>query len=481
MLLLPDRNGRALFLTTTLHKLPRRLLRRRTWGTEVSLPTNVKGNSKTSAAVPNRIVTAGEIFSDGTMIELVTGSPQLGKPQLLLWNGHKAKIGPQVAHNGQIYEAAEMQASLYRAMRLPARCGTYHSAQRLFDDIGGLFDRYAGLSLTTCGLLAGFSISTWLRTHLANVLHLAMCGWDEELGVDVLRLLHCVCRHPLLIGEMTPAWFRKMPIEIAPTLLLNQQIMRPVLQNLVRASCYRGLRLPGSAGDVVDLYGAKAIFCGDDSVGEAFAGNEIRVRVAHSHSKTASLDEKTVQSIADEFQPRLLAYRLKTLGKTNEVAVDVSRLSPGMQPRAHILASCFPTDAKLAGDAVQLLSPQDEEVRNESALRVDYAIIEVLLGMIHERKLRALQVEELAQYVNSLLQSRGERWAYGHEAIGRLLADMTIERHRNGSGQRVILDRGNSGRVHHHARACGLLSADKVNADCPDCGDVTPPGPNGMM
>ena len=443
--------------------------------------TNVKGNGKTSAAVPDRVVTAGEIFSDGTMIELVTGSPQLGKPQLLLWNGHKAKIGSQVAHNGQIYEAAEMQASLYRAMRLPARCGTYRSAQRLFDDIGGLFDRHAGLSLTTCGLLAGFSISTWLRDHLASALHLAMCGWDEELGVDVLRLLHCVCRHPLLIGEMTPAWFRKMPIQVAPTLLLNQQNMDPVLQNLLRASCYRGVHLPGSAGDVVDLYGAKAIFCGDDSGREVFAGNAIKVLVAQSHPKTAPLDEKSVQSIADNFQPRLLAYRLKTLRKTTEVAVDVSHLYPSMQPRARILASCFPTDEKLAGEAVQLLSPQDEEVRRESALRVDYAIIEVLLGVIHEGKLRAIRVEELAQYVSSLLHSRGERWTYEPEAIGRLLASMTIERHRNSSGQRVVFDRLTSGCVHRHARACGLLSDVNFNSDCPDCGDAATAGPNAIM
>lgn len=445
------------------------------------MPTNVKGNGKTSAAVPNRIVTAGEIFADGTVIELVTGSSQLSKPQLLFWDGRKAKIGPQVEHEGQIYEAAEMQASLYRAVRLPARRGTYHPARRLFDEIGGLFDRHAGLSPANCGLLAGFSISTWLRGHLANVLNLAMCGLDEELGVDVLRLLHCVCRHPLLIGEITSAWFRKMPMQVAPTLLLNQQIMRPALQNLVRASSHRGLHLPGSAGDVVDLYGAKAIFCGDDSVEEAFAENAITVHVAPSHSKTAPLDEKTVQSIADEFQPRLLAYRLKALGTTNEVAVDVSHLSPSMQSRARILASCFPTDAKLAGDAVQLLSPQDEEVRRESALRVDYAILKVLLGTIHEGKLHAVGVEELAQLVNSLLQSHGELWAYGHETIGRLLASMTIERHRNGSGQRVLLDRRTSGCVHRQARVRGLLSEVDLKSDCPDCGDVATASPNGTV
>jgi hypothetical protein len=148
--------------------------------------------------------------------------------------------------------------------------------------------------------------------------------------------------------------------------------------------------------------------------------------------------------------------------------IDVSQFDPAMQPCAHLFAQCFGEDAKLAREATQLLVPQDQETRRRSVLRVDYAIVETLLGLLHEDKERAMQVDELTQLVNSLLQSRGERLAYSHEAIGRLLADMGVKRERNGSGQRVILDRATSERVHQTAHNFGL--AEKyARPSCPDC------------
>ena len=37
---------------------------------------------------------AGEIFADGAMIELVSGAPGLNKPDVLLWNGKRRRLEP---------------------------------------------------------------------------------------------------------------------------------------------------------------------------------------------------------------------------------------------------------------------------------------------------------------------------------------------------------------------------------------------------
>ena len=46
------------------------------------MPNSVKSNSRT--VIDKRIITAGEIFPDGTVIELVAGSPGREQPMLML-------------------------------------------------------------------------------------------------------------------------------------------------------------------------------------------------------------------------------------------------------------------------------------------------------------------------------------------------------------------------------------------------------------
>lgn len=211
----------------------------------------VKGGSNAT----KRIITAGEIFADGTMIELVSGSSGLDKPDFLRWNGKKATVGTHIKHGGRTYEVPELDPSLYRATRFPSRCDDYDSARDLFAAIVDLFKHHLDLPERESSLLACFSISTWLADRLPTAPNLAISGPDQELGIDVLRLLSCVCRHPLMLAEVSPVGFRSLRPQLSFTLLLDQQELKPNMQRLFRASSYRGLHVPGNRGSVVDLYG----------------------------------------------------------------------------------------------------------------------------------------------------------------------------------------------------------------------------------
>ena len=74
---------------------------------------------------------AGEIFPDGALIELVSASSGLNKPDLLLWDGSQTTIGPRLEHSGCLYEAPELCPSLYLATRLPSHCTDYGSVHSL--------------------------------------------------------------------------------------------------------------------------------------------------------------------------------------------------------------------------------------------------------------------------------------------------------------------------------------------------------------
>jgi hypothetical protein len=224
----------------------------------------------------------------------------------------------------------------------------------------------------------------------------------------------------------------------------------------------------------VDLYGPKAIFCGNDAAVDALSDGAIHISAAPSSSQSSGLDERLQNEIANDFQPRLLMFRLKSFGKVPASPVDVSNFTFATRQLARALATCFPEDPELARDAVQLLQPQDEDVRGQRFCDVNCAIVEILWGVIHDRKQREVRVDELAKDVSALLRSRGEIREFSAEEIGWKLRNMNIPRHSSSSGRQVLLNRDAGQAVHRLAQAYGLPCTQRVEAGCPDCNQAKP-------
>jgi len=435
---------------------------------------NAPPSTRTRSAQGTRFINAGEILPDGSIIEPVAGSSAAGKPNLLLWTRSKATVGPRIEHGGCVYEAAELPPSLYRATRFPARCDDYRSARDLFNSISDLFTHHFDLPERESNLLACFPISTWLADSLPNALTLAISGPDPELAMNLMRLLDCLCRHPLMLAEVTLGGLRSLPMQWGLTLLVIQQGLKSNLRQLLRTSSYRGLHLPGKGGSVVDPYGPKAIFCGNDAALDTLGGAVIHISAAPSQSQSSTLNERVQSEIANHFQPRLLRYRLENLGKLRESPVDVSTFTFPTRQLARTLAGCFAEDLELARDAVELLRPQDEELRGQRSCDVNCAIVEILWGMIHDGKHREIRVDALAKDVNALLRSRGETLTFRPEDIGWRLRSLNIPRHSSSSGRQVLLGRDSARSVHRLAHAYGLPCTQRGEADCPDCNQAKP-------
>ena len=98
---------------------------------ELALNTRAKPKAKSeSNPTVLGIISTDEVFEDGAMIELVAGSSENNKPDLMLWNGSKATVGPRVEHRGRIYEASELTPTLYRATRFPSPTSGLASASK---------------------------------------------------------------------------------------------------------------------------------------------------------------------------------------------------------------------------------------------------------------------------------------------------------------------------------------------------------------
>jgi hypothetical protein len=69
--------------------------------------------SAAASPTKNHIISAGEVFGDGAIIEPVASSSSQNKPDLVRWDGRKATVGSGVEHGGLIYEAPELPPMLY--------------------------------------------------------------------------------------------------------------------------------------------------------------------------------------------------------------------------------------------------------------------------------------------------------------------------------------------------------------------------------
>ena len=402
------------------------------------------------------------------MLELVSGSSGISQPHLLLWNGDKAISAPQIEDGDCTYAGPELPSSLYHAIRLPARWRSYGSVRKLFTSLADLFKNSLDFPDRESRLLASFCLGSWVADRLSIAPSLAILAPDQGRGIELLRLLHCVCRRALMLAEITRGGLRSLPSNLSLTLLICQGELKPNLQRLLRASGYRGLHLPGNRGGVVDLNGPKAILWDPDVSMDSVGEGMVQISLPPS-CQSPELDERRLDEIASDFQPRLLMYRLKNCAKVRQSQVEVTQLSVATRPLARALAACFPGDSDLARDIVLLLGPQDEEIRAQRFLDVNCMIVEILLGELHSGKRTKVQVGDLAKDVTALAQSRGEIKGYGTEVIGWKLKGLSIPKHTNTSGRHVVLDRDTSRRMHRLARAYELQCLQRVKDGCSDC------------
>src|ERR1700720_2270819 len=91
------------------------------------------------------IETTGEVFSNGTALELVRPDPRADETSLLWWDGNSATIGQQFKVNGKFYRPSRSNSASLRALRLPGRIAPYGSTRGLFNDLCKLFAQYTDI------------------------------------------------------------------------------------------------------------------------------------------------------------------------------------------------------------------------------------------------------------------------------------------------------------------------------------------------
>jgi hypothetical protein len=326
--------------------------------------------STQAALVP--IATSGEIFADGTAIELVRRIDEPERASLLHWDGVRDTIAPIVQRKGRSYVPPRIHPSILRELMPPTHSSPPGSTRGLLAELCKLAVHFVGLPEKFASVVARGVLASWIVRALLVAPALSITGPDGSRGNRLVQWLHCVCRHSLRMSEVTPAALCSLPTGLDLTLLISQATISDKVQRLLDQAGRRDQNIL-LRGSLLDLYGLQVVHSESGLGAGSWPYRSVQIPMVPTNQPLPVFDETVQHRISGELHPTLLGYRFANYGKASAVQFDASRLTHELQELAQTLAATTPDDADLQGELFGLLGQEDREIR--SAKWLDFRLL----------------------------------------------------------------------------------------------------------
>ena len=410
--------------------------------------------------------TAGEVFPDGSMLELVRDSTDPRRPALLRFHRKQAIIAREIEHEKSRYVPLDIESTLFRQLHLPAKSLPYGSTPELFDQIYSLITRHSELSHDAASLITYFVFATFFCDCLQMTPCLLLQGEGSEAAA-LLQILSWVCRHPSLL--VNPR-LGSEPEHLTCLIYLSEPEAK--IEKLLAASHLSKFGVFRN-GTLHEMCGAKAFYVRSPNLRSPLADHCLRISLAPARELLKSVDEMQEGPIREELQAKMLKYRLMNYGKVKSSDFDVLKFTGPTRALARSLGACIVDASDLQARVAALLQNNDEAVRAERAAEIESVLLEALLVLCHERR-TSVHVGEVAEIANGILSRRGEGVVLSPRETGSKLKVLGFRTTRLDSGGRGLYLLGEIRKhVHKLARLYTVPSLQSGLPGCPDCKETS--------
>ena len=417
--------------------------------------SNQPAISSAALASIRAIATAGELFPDGGMIELITGGPD-GLPRLMLWDGQKETIGTRIEHHGQLYEPARIDGSVLRGLTLPARCRHHGTTRDFLAEICNLLANIVGLPEKPATVVARFVLCSAIAEAVSVAPRLVIVGPDSARGDRLVQLLSRLCWHSLSLTGVTPAAFSSLASGARFTYLISQETVSDRLQKLLRDARNRDQKIP-LRGRLLDLFGVQVIHSNSVLAGDSGPLRSVEVSMFPSGQALPPFDQDAAERVSTEFQAKLLSFRRANLRAAQRLRFDASKLDFPLRGLAHSLAAATPDDSELQAGIIDLLRDEDSESRSSAWTDLNVIAVEAVLIALHESPEGVKYVSELAHLAQATLIGRGENVMVDPGAFGKRLKLLGFATEpRDAKGKKLRLTEAVGARALQLARDFGI-------------------------
>jgi len=431
------------------------------------------------------IKTFGEVHPK-FMIELVAGDAPNGSFNLLLWDGAQAHIqnsvrltpGPGSDSKARIFEPPDVDSTIRRATRFPTHDSPYGSCRELFNDVCALIKKFTDLSPKLVSVAAYSVFASWFSDFTPVPVCVSIVGLHSYQRSNLFRLLSCLYRRPLLLGEISAAVICSLPMELFPALFLEPCEFSRQLHKVFRASSAQDIYIPWK-GRLINTCCAKVLCTEELLDNEGFGHGIIEIPVTPTRQPLPILEKCVQQEIASEFQSKLLRFRLTNYNRVRNSNFDIPHFESPVRDLARCLGACVSEDPKLQEGITPLLKERNEELQAdlECAQYLNAIVVETMFSFCHEERKQSVHVGEIASGVNSILKGRGEMLELTAKQVGNKLRAMGLTPKRlDALGRGIQLLDPIRQRIHrlawNYRIGSGILEWDDVRMKCPHCGRI---------
>lgn len=427
--------------------------------------------------------TSGEIRIP-VILELVADPENRKGLKLLIWNGKTTIIQRtcSIRFPGEkptLYRPRTVNPSVLRAIYLPQNAAPYGSTRELFDSLCSLLKKFAPLSDNHIVLLAHAVLASWVVEFTSAPVTVALVGPDGPVRRQVFRLLHCLFRRALMLNTANLANLFALPMDLTPSLFIMRCETSAALRALLNATSSPGSHFVAK-GQLVNFSCAK-VFATDEPLRYFLEGFPVvEVPVASSLSSAPFLDHQMQRKILEEYQPKLLMYRLLNLAQIRDWHFDGIDLETPWRDVTECLAATAASDAQLQANVVELVKNQETTFQADSGTLFRKSVLEASLTLSHQATENALTVGEITRATNHLLSRAGEILTLEPRGVGDILRSLRIPTERVGAqGRGIALLKETQRRLHAIALDYGIDLRHTDPRDCQFCFEIY--GDNGMQ
>ena len=379
------------------------------------------------------------------------------------WDGDRATTARAVEHRGVSYVAKSLDSGLTRSVRFAPPSAQFGSTVKLISSVRDFLLTYVHLDTEVADVLVAFGLASWFCDLMTVAPVLYVFGPDGAVS-QVLRVVACFCRRPVLLADIDFAGLATLPSRLGATLLINQRDLgRRVKRTLLAANRRHFGLVHGS--ERLDLYGAKAFSCED------FPDDEggLRVAISPAQDPLPTLTDEQEQLMTRNFQRRLLRYRMVNYEKVRANRVDCSAFIPEMREEASSWLAPIFDCRELSKSVFEEILRQSREAAGARFFDPKCVVVEAALFFCHKPDAGHFFVGELAEKINDLLQGRHEESKLSAKRVGLVLRELGIHGERVAEGYKIVLTDVVRKRIHQLAVDYGVLSLEDGVRRCSYC------------
>ena len=371
---------------------------------------------------------------------------------------------PSFEHAGTLYVPPDPMQALYSQVILPDAVRPCREPAALIADIVETLAKLIEADRELLVLLASVVLCSWFPDCFEAVPYVWIVGPLGSAKTKLLKLLSCMCRRGLLVGDIRAGSLYMLTDSYNPTLLIDELDLddssrSAEILRLLRTGTVAGVPAVRN-GKPFSTYGLKIVASREVPRDSPLLSHCVVVSMLPSENETQPLDDVAMRQIADRFQPELLMLRFANYSTVKSFRLPSCTLqdfTPRMKQVA--LALLAPIQGHRENESIVLskLRERDRDAQTERSLEPEWLTAEILLGLVHERPIHSILIGGIASSINEKLKFRGEDFRIGARKIGSVLKSLGLKTESLGRlGRGLLFTPAMNRQIHAVARHLGI-------------------------